>query len=255
MAEKFVELEGFSKYKFGNEGSIFSKTRNRIMTPWLLNSGYYALRLIDDSGKLRRVLLHRLINKAFNAGYYKEGYVTNHIDGNRTNNRSDNLEWVSQRDNILDMRRRVGDTTPIARKALAKSSLKPVVQFDLQGNRLNTYPSIQAAYIALGKPKNSTSITAVLSGKHKTAFGYLWEFLYEEDKNRDRIKDKEKHAQTIRKNRKKLKPVKRYDENHVFIDSFFNSFDAQEKLGWITHTQITQSISNGKKIKGFYWSY
>lgn len=44
--------------------------------------------------------VHRLVAKAFHADSYKEGLVVNHIDGNKYNNFADNLEWVTQKDNV-----------------------------------------------------------------------------------------------------------------------------------------------------------
>lgn len=45
-------------------------------------------------------LLHRLIARSFHPNTYKEGLVVNHIDGNKRNNRPENLEWVTQSENM-----------------------------------------------------------------------------------------------------------------------------------------------------------
>jgi len=42
--------------------------------------------------------LHRVVARAFVEGY-KEELVVNHLDGNKANNRADNLEWCTQKEN------------------------------------------------------------------------------------------------------------------------------------------------------------
>lgn len=44
--------------------------------------------------------LHRLVAKLFHSDTYKGGLVVNHMDGNKMNNFADNLEWVTQSENI-----------------------------------------------------------------------------------------------------------------------------------------------------------
>ena len=48
--------------------------------------------------------VHRIIAKAFCTGY-KKGYVVNHLDGNKRNNRANNLEYCSSIDNIIHAHR------------------------------------------------------------------------------------------------------------------------------------------------------
>jgi hypothetical protein len=49
-------------------------------------------------GKRRKYRVHRLVAQAFVPGYF-EGASVDHKDGNKLNNRADNLEWVTLSEN------------------------------------------------------------------------------------------------------------------------------------------------------------
>lgn len=46
-------------------------------------------------------MVHRIVAKYFVDGWF-DGAVVNHIDGNKHNNNYENLEWITQKDNIID---------------------------------------------------------------------------------------------------------------------------------------------------------
>jgi group I intron endonuclease len=56
------------------------------------------------------------------------------------------------------------------------NSQKPIFQYDLQGNLLNEYQSAQEAGRCLNKSGNQIADCA--SGRQKTAYGYIWKYLY-----------------------------------------------------------------------------
>ena len=51
--------------------------------------------------------VHRLVASVWVEGYF-DGAEVNHIDFNRTNNRAENLEWVSHRDNTIHSAENIG---------------------------------------------------------------------------------------------------------------------------------------------------
>lgn len=61
--------------------------------------GYSCVGLMKD-GKQKSVSIHRLVAENFISNQYDKPQV-NHIDGNKENNNVDNLEWVTNKENII----------------------------------------------------------------------------------------------------------------------------------------------------------
>ena len=80
----------------GNRSSQLIK--ERILKPGNEGHGYYTVSLkLNCTSKSHRV--HRLVAIAFLNNKNNLSDV-NHIDGDRSNNRLDNLEWTSRRENL-----------------------------------------------------------------------------------------------------------------------------------------------------------
>jgi hypothetical protein len=80
----------------------------KILSPRTNGTGYiqYNLRrstgLEDGQDELHTA--HSLVMAHFGAPKPGDGYIINHIDGDRKNNYIDNLEWVKQYENMLHAR-------------------------------------------------------------------------------------------------------------------------------------------------------
>ena len=79
-------------------GRYFSEVR--VLKPKIDKYGYERVTLCYDNGKRKYSTIHRLVANTFIKN--EENLKTvNHIDGNKLNNRMENLEWMSNRDNII----------------------------------------------------------------------------------------------------------------------------------------------------------
>ena len=101
MEEVWKPIEGTDGgYEVSNLGRVMSKMQRnpRIMPQTIQRSGYHYVMLhVNNKPTCRRV--HRLVAQAFlpNPANMKE---VNHKDGNKDNNRADNLEWCTRSHNV-----------------------------------------------------------------------------------------------------------------------------------------------------------
>lgn len=111
--EEWREVPGFDgKYIVSNMGRVFatgggSKRRCGLVRPSISGKGYLGVALSKNSSPVN-LKVHRLVAEAFVPGKSDVHNQVNHIDGNKTNNCADNLEWVSQSENMLHAYRMLG---------------------------------------------------------------------------------------------------------------------------------------------------
>jgi len=85
-------------YTISNKGVIRSLYTGKIIKQYLNRYGYYQVRLYKNN-KPRNCTVHRLVAETFIPNIHNAESV-NHIDGNKTNNKVENLEWCSSGENF-----------------------------------------------------------------------------------------------------------------------------------------------------------
>lgn len=111
MTEKWKDVDGYDGlYKVSTLGRV--KGKHRIKSQQDNGKGYLMVRL-NKNGESRWHLVHRLVAKAFIENPQNKPTV-NHIDGNRKNNKFNNLEWATYSENNLHSYRSNGRKSALA---------------------------------------------------------------------------------------------------------------------------------------------
>lgn len=103
-------------YEVSNLGRVRSLHRKEIivMAQQISCNGYYRVQLWKD-GAMKYCRVHRLVGFAFLADSYFEGAVIDHVNTIKTDNRAENLRWVTQKENLnnplnMGKRKKIVDT-------------------------------------------------------------------------------------------------------------------------------------------------
>lgn len=149
-------LEGFDQqYVIDEDGNVYRK-----LTPNQHPQGYLRLGL-RAKGKRKHFTIHRLVAQTFIPNPEGKPFV-NHIDGDKTNNRVENLEWCNQSENMLHAFR-TGLKSP--------SHPKPVRQYTLEGEFVKEYSSREEA--ARSVKACGCNINKAIQ-RNTVCAGYLW---------------------------------------------------------------------------------
>lgn len=163
MQEKeiFKDIPGYEGlYRASNKGRILSLHSNppRFLKAAKKVTGYLIVGL-SKYGKSKTYGIQYLVGRAFPeiCGEYFEGAEANHLDGDRSNNVPQNINWLCHKDNIRF------------------SQLKPVAQYTLDGKLVKIYPSTIDAAKETGLHQGN--IVLCCQGKRHTCGGYIWQYI------------------------------------------------------------------------------
>ena len=161
------DFEG--RYQVSDEGDIRRVTKYKTRLLKKRDGKYYTIDLCID-GQKKSCSVHRIVAETF---LEKPDGATevNHKDGDKHNNRVENLEWVTQKENQDHM------ISQLNRFPFGKAPKKIRCLDALTGEPVCEYNSLADAARAIGKLSARTGITLVCQGYQSTAYGYKWEYV------------------------------------------------------------------------------
>lgn len=164
------DIKGFEGiYQVSDDGQVkrFYKTKE----PKILKNreGIYYTVSLSHRCKKKTYTVHRLVAEAFLTK--PEGKTEiNHKDGNRYNNHVENLEWVTQEENI-------DHACSILRSGPYGKAARKVKCIDAESGEIVTeYKSVSDAARSLGRMSARAPITFACQGLQQTAYGFKWEY-------------------------------------------------------------------------------
>lgn len=187
MGEIWMPIKGYEGYyEVSNYGRIKSLGRwvsrlvrggfykkERIVNKAANSSGYYELRFSVDKNKSKTNMIHRVVASHFLPNPENKPEV-NHIDGNKTNNSVENLEWATRSENqyhayATGLKKPAKSTRP----GKWHGGSKPIIQ-TLPDGREVKWESIRMAAANLGL--SSGNISGACRGKLKRCYGFKWRY-------------------------------------------------------------------------------
>lgn len=233
---EFFMVSNFGNIKMIKKCSIHRKFdgKETLITPNIGSWGYKVIRL-TALNQSKDFLVHRLVAMTFIENPQNKTQV-NHIDGNKLNNCVDNLEWTTPSENI----QHAYDTGLISYYD-KDHHLKPVYQFDLNGNYIQQWDNITEAGRSLNI--NYTSISSCCSKNRNSAGGFLWSY------------SKTCNPKPLKTSRKHTNGVNQYDLNGNFIKSYASIKEAAAETGFSKSSIQGCCSGQSQTSHGYKWEY
>jgi hypothetical protein len=174
LGVEWKPFQNFENYEISNAGHIWNKKEEILMKTYIEEYETVSLRYGQKYGK--RFLVHRMVAQHFipNPNNFP---IINHIDGNKRNNRVENLEWTTASQNSLHSVNVLGK----------KNQGRKILCFDFDGQFIQQFKSIKEASNVT--KANKTCISQVASGDRNTSGGYIWKYVNDSVKRRKINKD------------------------------------------------------------------
>ena len=171
---KIKNIEGYDGiYQVSECGKVYSKRFSKTieMKQPITNHGYFQTGLTKN-GVRKFWSVHRLVAMQFIQNPENKPCV-NHIDGVKTNNLVENLEWCTYSEN---MQHAFDIGLKKQKKGSENKKSKSVIQFDFHNNIVKIWGSIIDIQRELGFKQGNIVQCCKLNVKYKTAYGFKWRY-------------------------------------------------------------------------------
>lgn len=158
----YKDIPGYEgMYAVTTDGQVWSYRRNKFLAPGRNGKGYlFVVLSVNNIQKLYRV--HRLVLEIFNPVEGMDQLQVNHLDEDKTNNRLENLCWVTckENNNYGTRNQRIGEYRKRPVRCIETDTI---------------YDSQLEAAAAVGL-SNASGISLCCNGVRFTAAGFHWEY-------------------------------------------------------------------------------
>jgi hypothetical protein len=178
-AEIWKDIAGFEGlYRVSNFGRVLSLARvlgsethkiyrsDKILKKHLSEYGYHKV-CLHRNYRIIRKTIHRLVAQEFIPNPENKRQI-NHINGIKTDNRVENLEWTTAKENTKH-----SHSNGLAPKI--SPHYIPIYKMDMDGNIIQEFNSIIDAVRSLGLSCNKP-IIACLKNRSEKAHGFKWKY-------------------------------------------------------------------------------
>ena len=204
-----------SYFECNINGLVRVKKTKRICT-----CNYPDMNYIRINHKRDQYFSHRLVYETFSGELLDEKEFIDHKNGDKHDNRFENLKKCSQKENM-------NNPITVARKS------KPVLQFSISGEFMGEYSSVKEA---LDKYSNGGMGNNFI--RQVVTYGYLWCYKGDESMIGEKLKF----------------IVFKYDKDFKFVKAFVSAGRASEETS-VSRNTIYSYITSGKLCSdGFYYS-
>lgn len=164
--ERYIVLQGFYDcYAVSNMGNVKNLRTGKVLNPSIRPDGYKSV-LLSRDGKKMSIRVHQLVAQYF---LEKEDDKTdiNHENGIKHDNRAENLEWCTKKENM----QHAHDNGLMT----FKYANKDILVYDYEtSEHLFTFQSVKQCVKFLGL--NPSPIYRVLKGRNNHHHGYSFKY-------------------------------------------------------------------------------
>ena len=139
-----MKINGYKNYIVSDQGEVTNTNSDHTMKKQINNCGYYRVEL-SKSGKQKKYFVHRLVATAYIPN--KDNFPqVNHINGNKLDNRVENLEWCTASQNHKHSFKYLGRPVTMVRdiengKTKIRKAYIPSI---MERNKTTTYRALAA---------------------------------------------------------------------------------------------------------------